>query len=173
LRFQDTILGHLYGHMNVDHFSFIRADDLDFAENGGSWEATNFKSRTSLDKLLFDDFATLPKNVDYSRYGIVNVSPSIVPNPYLPSFRIYSYNISHLADDEEKITRTRKGFGYDQHDRLGLGVKTQCKVKKHKETWRCQISKPWHTDPDAPSRKNGPWTPLGYGQVSDNRHKRL
>jgi endopolyphosphatase len=29
LRYQDTIVGHLYGHMNIDHFFFFDVDDLE------------------------------------------------------------------------------------------------------------------------------------------------
>lgn len=160
LRFQDTILGHLFGHMNADHFSFLQADDLEFPEDG----LADVKSHVSLDKLLLHDFATLPKNVDYSHFGVVAVSPSVVPNPYLPSFRIYSYNVTQAAIsafEEKNITKKpKKG-----HHRPGKDTKAeQCKRDKYKETWRCQFSKPWHSDPDAPSRKNGLWTPLGYAQ---------
>jgi endopolyphosphatase len=29
LRYQDTIVGHLFGHMNIDHFFFIDVDELE------------------------------------------------------------------------------------------------------------------------------------------------
>lgn len=29
MRFQDTIVGHLYGHMNIDHFFFLDVEDLE------------------------------------------------------------------------------------------------------------------------------------------------
>jgi len=149
--------------MNADHFTFIQGDDLDFAEDFGPGADADVMSKARLDKQLLQDFAALPKNPDYSRYGVVNVSPSVVPNPYLPSFRVYSYNVSQsaIADDKEK-SRGKQG-GYDRPP--GRGVKSDhCKKGKHKDTWRCHLSKQWHSDPDAPSRTNVLWTPLGYAQ---------
>jgi endopolyphosphatase len=164
-------LSPFFSLLTFEKFSFIRADDLEFTEKDGSGNEANVNSRALLDKLLLDDFAALPKNVDHSRYAIVNVSPSVVPNPYLPSFRIYSYNITQRAvmgDEEKRVKRSKS----DTHDRPGRAAKAgECKRKKYKETWRCQFSKPWHIDPDAPSHKNVLWTPLGYAQVSGNKMK--
>ena len=42
LRYQDTILGHLYGHMNVDHFYFV--DVIELEESSASLYAANNSS---------------------------------------------------------------------------------------------------------------------------------
>ena len=49
---------------------------------------------------LLKEFAQMRKSIekiDHDNYAVVNVAPSVVPNPYLPSFRIFSYNISGPA----------------------------------------------------------------------------
>ncbi|KAF7292470.1 RFX-type winged-helix domain-containing protein [Mycena chlorophos] len=80
LRFQDTILGHLYGHMNVDHFFFLEADDLNIVVE----DAPKANQQPDLYKVLMQDFSAMPnaKEIDLDNYAIVSVAPSVVPNPY-------------------------------------------------------------------------------------------
>ncbi|THG95806.1 hypothetical protein EW026_g5912 [Hermanssonia centrifuga] len=101
LRYQDTILGHLFGHMNADHFFFLDARRLqDHREQNGSAETSTeldpLKKHKQLYTTLLKDFSHIskPDKAQYDSLAVVNVSPSVVPNPYLPSFRIFSYNIS-------------------------------------------------------------------------------
>ncbi|GAW05350.1 vacuolar endopolyphosphatase [Lentinula edodes] len=70
LEFQDTIVGHLYGHRNADHFFLIEAKDI---------EVTNdihhgLKHDNLCDSLL-DDFAQLPKSgrTDLDDYAVINM----------------------------------------------------------------------------------------------------
>jgi len=171
LRFQDTILGHLYGHKNADHFYFVEADDLELWPN---------KLKVSGNKGLFDgiieNFSSLPntkKKTDYDDYAVINVSPSVVPNPYLPTFRIFTYNITGSAKSavqdnnpsSDERARTLKDR-VPKHPRGGkAGDKNKlCKEKEHKDSWKCRLREPWHSDEKAPSRRNTLWSPLGYAQ---------
>ena len=134
------------------------------------------RSHKGLDKVLLKDFSALPvKNVDYGDYAVINVSPSVVP-AYFPSFRVFNYNVSAGAVQEalERKERRRRGenfwrpppHGHRKPD-PGKSRDKQCKKAKHKDSWRCHFSKDdWHSDPEAPSRKNGLMTPLGFAQVS-------
>ncbi|TFY59676.1 hypothetical protein EVJ58_g5625 [Rhodofomes roseus] len=104
LRYQDTILGHLYGHMNADHFFFLDADHVRSTRNrnvstSGEPHFGKKKRRALYNTLLktFDDLPKPKHNGSYDDYGVVNVSPSVVPNPYLPSFRIFTYNTTGSA----------------------------------------------------------------------------
>lgn len=156
LRFQDTILGHLFGHMNADHFFFLEAQDLRIFPDE---EKKTFNDKDLLASLL-EDFATLPqhpKESDMDGYAVVNVAPSVVPNPYLPSFRIYSYNTSGERPSEQE----KRKHG---HRRGSDGNNGTCKSAKYAETWRCHLNKAWHSDGQSPSRSNREWTPLGYAQ---------
>jgi len=92
-------------------------------------------------------------------YAVVNVGPSVVPNPYLPSFRIYSYNTTggKGASGQEK---RRHG-----HRRGSDGNNATCQSDKYADTWRCHLNREWHSDAKSPSRSNRQWTPLGYAQV--------
>ncbi|KAI0092667.1 Metallo-dependent phosphatase-like protein [Irpex rosettiformis] len=129
LRYQDTILGHLYGHMNVDHFFLLDATNLnsdsnvnsdshlsslalDHEEDGDDGDSNDSNSDSDpeddtvsvsgkhkeLYKSLLKNFNYIAKqankNIDYDALAVVNVGPSVVPNPYLPSFRVYAYNIT-------------------------------------------------------------------------------
>ncbi|TFY83609.1 hypothetical protein EWM64_g409 [Hericium alpestre] len=172
LRFQDTILGHLYGHMNNDHFFFVEADDLKFSSMVDISRARNDTGAGAVahgdlyDDLL-KDFDALPqknKETDYDDYGVVNVSPSVVPNPYLPSFRVFSYNItgadvSTPAGLDDDLKKRKHGHRHGDGSRDAY-----CKKPAYRGSWRCHLKEPWHSDPDSPSRRNTLWSPLGYAQ---------
>lgn len=123
-----------------------------------------------LDKVLLRDFSELPKHLDFGDYGVINVSPSVVP-AYFPSFRIFNYNVSENVVQETLEKETGAAFvrppprGHRKPD-PGKPREKQCKKPKYKNSWRCHFSKDdWHSDPEAPSRKNGPMSPLGFAQV--------
>ncbi|PPQ94043.1 hypothetical protein CVT25_009891 [Psilocybe cyanescens] len=167
LRFQDTILGHLYGHMNVDHFFFLEAVDLEIFPDKNYGEVDTSSDKGLYESLL-SEYGTLPKSPKMTDYAVVNVAPSVVPNPYLPAFRIYSYNVTDTggrlsetaAKKPKKPSKRRPG-----HHRGDQGNKTvQCESEEYQNTWRCHLDQPWNSDPNAPSRMNQRWTPLGYAQ---------
>ncbi|KAK7061730.1 RFX-type winged-helix domain-containing protein [Favolaschia claudopus] len=153
LRFQDTIVGHLFGHMNADHFFFLEANDLDF------FEPVSVKGNAELFHTLISDFSAMPKAKDLSLddYVVINVSPSVVPNPYLPSFRVFSYNTTGSV-------RALKDRKHGHHHGNSKDKEKQCKLDTYRETWRCQLNETWHSDPEGPARTNRLWTPLGYAQ---------
>jgi endopolyphosphatase len=134
------------------------------------------KGHKGLDKVLLKDFSGLPEDVDYGDYSVINVSPSVVPT-YFPSLRVFTYNVSAEAVQEalERKERRRQGVtvwkrppphGHRKPD-PGKPRADQCKRKKYRDSWRCHFSKDsWHSDPEAPSRKNGLMSPLGFAQVS-------
>jgi len=165
LRFQDTILGHLFGHMNNDHFFLLEAEDLQFPSESGLTPTDRVVSvgHDGLYDSLVNDFGDLPKKgkTDYYNYGVVNVAPSLVPNPFLPAFRIYTYNITHAQSQTDLKKKSKRKHSH----RRGKGNKEElCKKKKYKDSWRCKLNEPWYSDPDAPSRVNTLWSPLGYAQ---------
>lgn len=131
-------------------------------------EEIDIRKKGGLFKTLIQEFSALPKsakNTKYEDYAVVNVGPSVVPNPYVPTFRIFSYNISevNVGSWNEKEMKRKHG-----HHRGDPGNKTkQCKLEEYQDTWRCHLDKPWHSDPTAPSRSNERLTPLGYAQVRD------
>jgi len=162
LRFQDTLLGHLFGHMNADHFSFLEAIDLEFTSD----ESATKGGLSSLYDTLLHEFSALPtkpKDLDYGDYHVVNTAPPVVPNPYLPSFRVFSYNVSGAADGVARPKTTgKRRHGHrrgDHEDKVA-----HCSLKENKDTWKCFLNETWHSDPESPSRSNKQWTPLGYAQ---------
>ncbi|TFK75900.1 endopolyphosphatase [Pluteus cervinus] len=164
LRFQDTILGHLFGHMNADHFFFLEAIDLDiFPEEE---DETNSEAKEELYQTLLGEFSALPranKNHTLDEYAVVNVSPPVVPNPYLPTFRIFSYNVTGF-DGASGVTVQGKKRQHG-HRRGNSGDKeVHCKTERYQDSWKCHLNETWHSDPKSPSRTNTLWSPLGYAQ---------
>ncbi|KAG6897450.1 hypothetical protein C0992_001450 [Termitomyces sp. T32_za158] len=157
LRFQDTVLGHLFGHMN---FSFLESVDLDFYKKQD--RQLRQQTKSSLYDTLMQDFAALFKsgNVDYSNYAVVNTASSVVPNPFLPSFRIFAYNIT--GEESRYKASKRRSHGHEHGDRADKTA--QCRLRKNQDTWKCFLNETWHSDPESPSRSNKQWTPLGYAQ---------
>ena len=148
-------------------FFLLEAGDLNFPSKADLTSADKVMSEAHANARLYDslisDFGDLPKKgkTDHDNYGVVNISPSVIPNPYLPSFRIYTYNITHAGENSYMKKKKRK-HGH----RRGKGNKAElCKKKAYKNSWRCKLDKPWHSDPEAPSRINTLWSPLGYAQV--------
>ena len=148
----------------------LSEDDI----TGGARVALRKKKHKGLDKVLLRDFSELPKHLDYGDYGVINVSPSVVP-VYFPSFRVFNYNVSAEAVQEalEKKERRSQEVSFARPPPRGHRKPDpnkprgkQCQKPKHKNSWRCHFSKDnWHSDPEAPSRKNGLMSPLGYAQV--------
>jgi len=108
---------------------------------------------------LIEEFSDLPASPNLDDYAIVNAAPAVVPNPYLPAFRIFSYNVTDTDDSsmQKALRRKREGRRH--------GGDVNCKSPEHQKTWQCHLGKEWYTDEDSPSRKNQRWSPIGYAQV--------
>ncbi|KAJ2931588.1 hypothetical protein H1R20_g5383, partial [Candolleomyces eurysporus] len=172
LRFQNVVVGHLFGHMNIDHFFFLESIDLDIIpEEKKQLHATG--NDEALYDVLLNEFKALPapKKVNYDEYVVVNVAPSVVPQ-YLPSFRIFSYNVTETRENVEQKKKKKKRSKKPPkrkhgHRRGDGGNKTSlCKKPKYENSWKCHLDEPWNSDEDSPSRTNTFWSPLGYAQYN-------
>ncbi len=154
-------------------FFLLEAGDLEFPSKSDlTPDKVTSEAHDGLYDSLINDFGDLPQKgkTDHDNYGVVNISPSVVPNPYLPSFRIYTYNITHVGD-MANMKKKKKSSNRKHGHRRGDGDKAEmCKKKRYKNSWRCKLDEPWYSDPDAPSRVNTLWSPLGYAQVRWCRH---
>jgi endopolyphosphatase len=148
----------------ISQFSFVEAIDLEIVTDEGDkgLEAKNFE-QDALYATLLREFEQLPEESDEEKLdglAVINVAPSVVPNPFVPGLRIFSYNVSADALMEP---RRKREHG---HRRGRKGDKGSiCKAKPYDSSWKCHLNEPWHSDADAPSRKNQALTPLGYAQV--------
>lgn len=171
LRFQDTILGHLFGHLNTDHFYFMKADDV-HVDGDAKLKTFNLTEHTaSLFDTLVADFSRLPApqdGMDYGNYAVVNVNPSVVPNPYVPTFRAYAYNVTGLP-----TSGVREVGGSERCDRVGFrgSPDYQGKSESGAMKWEgrdelkgCGVDFDGRVPFGSPSRRNLLWTPLGYAQ---------
>ena len=63
---------------------------------------------------------TSNKNLDYDALAVVNVAPSVVPNPYLPSFRVFAYNLTGTeyvpASMDDKEDDVGVGYSIDEDE---------------------------------------------------------
>lgn len=149
-------------------FFFLHTEDLNLPLE----ERVETAKKDSLVKTLMNDFGMLPKEgkTDLDEYAIINVSPSVVPNPYLPSFRVYAYNVTEVDElvygekQQRWKTSSKRNHGHRRSEKGGGQV--DCKKKENRDTWECRPKKPYHAHAESPSRMNQLWSPLGYAQVS-------
>jgi endopolyphosphatase len=112
-----------------------------------------------------EEFATLPESpedIDLDDYAVINVSPSVVPHPYAPSFRIFSYNVT---GDEGRKAGMLKQRNHRKHRGQYGDKETECGKEEWRRSWKCHLRGTWYSNPESPSRINQLWTPLGYAQV--------
>ncbi|KAF9384379.1 Endopolyphosphatase [Podila verticillata] len=121
LRFQDVIVGHLYGHANIDHFFLLSQASLtpeimeeEEEEAGVAKKESQVSLRTqrryeqddddeydpfhamglnSYLVELWDQYGDIPSHAKLSDYAIVLVGPSVVPT-YNPTLRVFSYQLA-------------------------------------------------------------------------------
>jgi len=115
-----------------------------------------------LSAILLEEFAELPKKkgTDEDWYSVINVSPSVVPNPFVPSFREFTYNTTGSEVGGLKKKKGKKGKKRPPKK----GKRVDCGKKENKGRWECRKRQGGHQDAEAPARRNGMWTPLGYAQ---------
>lgn len=147
-------------------FFFLDAEDLHTfpkldtkkSEHGNS----KVRSGGTFYGSLLEEFSSLPKSPKMTDYAAVNVAPAVVPNPYLPAFRVFSYNITGAGGEPHMVNQRRK-HGEHRNDRNNTA---SCEHPDYQKTWRCHLDQPWNSDENSPSRSNQRWSPLGYAQVS-------
>jgi len=153
-------------------FSLLDADEI----NMYTEDSPEISSKSTIFETLIADFSEIPvplKEIHYDHYSVVNTNAAIVPNPYLPSFRVFAYNITGLSSAVKDIRydpylQTTKAAWRRRalnNDSVREANKPKCEHSKHRDTWRCHFGKPWHSDSESPSRSNSLWSPLGYAQV--------
>lgn len=141
------MVSHQFFFLDAEHIRSKQSQNKDAttSDTNNGPHAEGKKKNRQLYNGLLKDFEDLPKakrNSTYDDYAVVNVSPSIVPNPYLPAFRIFAYNTT--------------GTPY---------VPALQQAPCDEDTGRCDVAKRWYASPESPSRTNRLWTPLGYAQV--------
>ncbi|SPO22839.1 related to PPN1 - vacuolar endopolyphosphatase [Ustilago trichophora] len=115
LRFQDTVVGQHFGHMNTDAF-FIQEDtEAVYNDQVNAAEDTEEEVESKdvhieeegLPGDLKQDFSTLPgkgrTNEDY--YSVFYIAPSIIPT-YYPSIRLWTYNTTEEARYTSSLAST-------------------------------------------------------------------
>ncbi|KAF8931545.1 Endopolyphosphatase [Haplosporangium bisporale] len=132
LKFQDVIVGHLYGHANIDHFfllsqSTLNPEIMEEEEEAGvakkeSQVSLRTQRRNEQDDdddeydpfhamglnsyllELWDQYEDIPRHAKLTDYAIVLVGPSVVPT-YNPTLRVFSYQLAIEKDMSQTIPR--------------------------------------------------------------------
>ncbi|KAG0236318.1 Endopolyphosphatase [Actinomortierella wolfii] len=129
LKYQDVIVGHFFGHANIDHF-IVMSDDaiskfpglktvedtneennnnkeitMAVDEDDDGFAATEFNrySATGLSSYLielWEQYESIPKHAKLNNYAIANVGPSVIPT-YNPSLRVYEYQLNSQPPSED------------------------------------------------------------------------
>ncbi|KAE8221553.1 hypothetical protein CF319_g5099 [Tilletia indica] len=188
LRYQDTVVGQHYGHMNVDAF-FVQEDEeaVMFDTTADNITASDTSVHTySLSDDLQDDYATLPgrKRTNLNYYHTFFVTPSIVPT-FLPTIRVYTYNntrsvkstasqfieakdaqLQHLTGDDHTDDDDDEDEEQDDDERAVFPTSRshRRRHRKHKRKKHRKKKLPRHASPDSPARTNTYLSMLGYSQ---------
>ena len=193
LRYQDTVVGQHYGHMNVD--AWFLQEDVSLSLEGKGEEMTSLEQgdvyTQSFPSGLRKDFDTVPtkQKTNSDAYSAFFVSPSIVPT-YLPTVRVWTYNATRPLEKQSKLQSHSEGrhtpheqLAFDETVDLTLSLddsvsnfflnfsksahtsgRSHRRPRKGKKKHRKHKDLPRHTSPDSPSRRNTYLTMLGYSQ---------
>lgn len=189
LRYQDTIVGQHFGHMNVDAWYIQEETSLGLKSSGDdNMHTLSFPSNL---RKGFDLVPTKQKS-NSDAYSAFFVAPSVVPT-YYPTVRVWTFNASRPLEklarqgrsEQQNPTKARdfSERGTSQSDASiyspsnssrtyspldSSHLKSRDRRKKHSNL-------PRFTSSDSPSRKNTYLTLLGYSQwVLDlDKHNRI
>lgn len=117
--------------MNTDHFSYYQADDIYLSEHPSSSTNSRKSHRSfysnspiksySMEADLKSTYSKIPRKSerDLGDYSIINVNPSVIPT-YLPSLRIWQYNITEVEDGFKQVNedsvQSREVNIYEEED---------------------------------------------------------
>ncbi|KAF9962802.1 Endopolyphosphatase [Mortierella alpina] len=117
LEYADVIVGHLYGHANIDHFFLLSdrkvkpslwAEEDEVYEEEEDAVALSAVDEEDYDRFhalgltsyledLWTQYEDIPKKLKLSSYAVVLVSASVVPT-YQPTFRVFTYQLAKSSD---------------------------------------------------------------------------
>ncbi|GAA5856121.1 hypothetical protein JCM8547_002989 [Rhodosporidiobolus lusitaniae] len=186
-----TVLGQLYGHMNVDHVTFMTPKDMPhlphdvslssspsdslftrllsrLSSSSPSTPSTNEEepapSPLNVADYLFSLYSSLPSHPErqnLDKYAAVHVNPSVIPT-YVPGVRVWEYNTTRPSSVGEEGEEEDEGGWRTMWTKKKKG-KRGGKKKKGKKGKKGP-SKDDEKFGDAPSRRNTFLTPLGFTQ---------
>lgn len=187
ISFQDTILGQVFGHVNVDTFSYLDYKSLSKKRKAKSATKGDYSIAKFTHNDLYSVYEALPttKKLRLEDYVIAHTSPSVIPT-YLPSVRVWHYNVTdeddtylpgpHALVDSPRSSlwwKTRAAvapyFGRLDIERLvdtDLDIfRRKRKGRKHRRKKKKPVQRlPRYASADSPARRNRYLTPLGYTQ---------
>lgn len=98
-KYSDIIVGHWYGHVNMDHFVLLdeKDDEEEQDEFMDNKEEEDIHALKNIPKYLEDLHKRYKRGVqaNASEQVVINISPPVLP-VYLPTFRIIHYNANDI-----------------------------------------------------------------------------
>ncbi|ORX37963.1 Metallo-dependent phosphatase-like protein [Kockovaella imperatae] len=194
LRFQDTIVGHLYGHMNVDHFFFIDVQELEapmpdaphiseanltspeslvdgppprigpLLEGSGRYRTMGRAANNFLQEELRKDFGEMPGPAKIKLKDYAVVN--VAPS-VIPTYYpgVRVFSYNISNMEDEDFWSDMKKKRRTGHRHRKKKAKHDCRRPENRDRPHCVFARlPRHYDKASPSRSNGPLSPLGYTQ---------
>ncbi|KAH8553400.1 Metallo-dependent phosphatase-like protein [Umbelopsis sp. PMI_123] len=114
LQYDDIISGHLYGHLNMDHFLILGDDDAtkgSTADDEAHLADDSISMSRNVPKYL-NALRQSYRSVNYvndgkTQHAVINISPSVIPEMN-PTFRIFRY------ESDVKASNIGDLYGYTQ-----------------------------------------------------------
>ncbi|KAG0281877.1 Endopolyphosphatase [Linnemannia exigua] len=157
LAYQDVVVGHLFGHANMDHFFLLsRNAKSDGGDEGGEGEEEEEEEEevpmeervgehASFQALglgtyledLWMQYDNVPERAQLKDYAVALVSPSVVPT-YNPTLRVFTYQLNNSTDDEDNSSTSTLpaiiGEGEERQD-LEDGITSHLSTDKSTRQW--------------------------------------
>ncbi|CAG8466833.1 3751_t:CDS:2 [Acaulospora morrowiae] len=165
LKYHEVILGHYYGHSNMDHFFFIGANVIDKNRNNTNDEiilAKDDEDYDSYDDVYEDESPS--KEDSYNDEPSVNISSESEIDKYLDKLLNHYQSvppISEVVAEDYAVVHINPSIIPVFYPALRIIKYNTTETSKRKK-------KPKNHDPNSPSHSNTFLTPLGYTQYFIN-----
>ncbi|KAF9924284.1 Endopolyphosphatase [Linnemannia zychae] len=119
LAYQDVIVGHMFGHANIDHFFLLSHKDkkdgddeslMDIVKKevrdkkqNTEYGSSNVLGLASYLEDLWKQYEDIPQRAQLKDYAVAMVSPSVIPT-YNPTLRVFSYQLDSNIDGANNPT---------------------------------------------------------------------
>ncbi|KAF9907653.1 Endopolyphosphatase, partial [Lobosporangium transversale] len=130
IQYQDVIVGHLYGHANIDHFFILsQAEDRSDKDDSEDSEEEDENRLDVMNKIggdpflelgltsyleaLWEQYKDISKKSKGTNYAAIQVSPSIVPS-YQPTLRVFTYELANDKNPDPTPDQPQPDDGDDE-----------------------------------------------------------
>jgi len=142
LAYQDVIVGHLYGHANIDHFFLLshgskknngllednegveEEEEVEYTEQDDGYDSFHTLGLSSYLEDLWKQYDNVPNETQLKDYAIAMVSPSVVPT-FNPTLRVFSYQLNDTDTSKPRTIATGMAAADAEEDNIGMEEQAQ------------------------------------------------